>query len=155
MRVRALAAVAAALLLSLPACAAADDLVVIVHPSRGVSLDAHALAQIYLKQRRHWRGGDAIVPVNREPGSAEREWFATAVLGRTPGQLVLYWNRQYFHGVQPPATLASDEAVRRFVASEPRAIGYVRASALDGSVRAVLRLPDVSPAAPPSRPPPP
>jgi ABC-type phosphate transport system substrate-binding protein len=140
--------VAALLLLALPAPLAAEEIVVIVHPTREAALDTSELAQIYLKQRRRWPGGDAIVPVNREPTSPLRDVFARAVLGRPPQQLALYWNRQYFHGVQPPATLASDEAVKRFVASEPRAIGYIRASALDPSVRVVLRLPE-SPPPPP------
>jgi hypothetical protein len=42
--------------------------------------------------------------------------------------------------VLPPATFASAEAVRRFVAAEPNAIGYVAANAVDDSVRVVLRL---------------
>ena len=142
------ATLAAMLLLACTAPAASDELAVIVHPMREAVLDAGDLAQIYLKQRRRWPDGAAIVPVNREPASAERVQFARTVLGQSPEQLAVYWNRRYFHGVQPPATLASDEAVKRFVASEPRAIGYVRASALDASVRAVLRLPD-----PPSPPP--
>jgi ABC-type phosphate transport system substrate-binding protein len=145
MRARATARLAAALWVLVAAPAGGDDLVVIVHPTQAASLDAGAIAQIYLKQRRRWPGGETILPVNREPGSTERDQFANAVLGRTPQQLALYWNRQYFHGVQPPATLASNEAVRRFVAREPRAIGYLRASALDDSVRVVLQLPDPFP----------
>jgi len=148
MRARASARVAA-LLISLAEPLAAEELVVIVHPTRDVSLGIDQLAQIYLKQRGRWPGGDPIVPVNRESTSAVRSQFASAVLGQTPQQLAVYWNRQYFHGVQPPATLASDEAVKRFVASEPRAIGYIRAQVLDASVRIVLRLPEPSP--PPRR----
>lgn len=145
--------VRAALLLALLAAAPplrAEEIAVIVHATRATPLDATAVAQIFLKQRRRWPGGETIVPVNREPGSALRASFARRVLARSPEQLALYWNRQYFQGVFPPATLASDEAVKRFVAGEPRAIGYVRASALDDSVRAALRLPDR-----PSEPPPP
>jgi len=138
-------ALVAALLLSLAEPIAAEELVVIVHPTRDVSLGVDELAQIFLKQRGRWPGGDPIVPVNREPTSAVRSQFASAVLDQTPQQLAVYWNRQYFHGVQPPATLASDEAVKRFVANEPRAIGYIRAQALDPSVRVVLRLPESSP----------
>lgn len=121
-----------------------EELVVIVHPERRASLDVDQLAQIYLKQRRRWPGGDTIVPVNREAGSSARASFARAVLAQGPQQLAVYWNRQYFQGVLPPATLASDEAVKRFVASERRAVGYIRASAIDASVHAVLRLPDSS-----------
>ena len=147
MRARA-GALLAVLLLAAAAPVHGDELVVIVHPERKASLDIDELAQIYLKQRRRWPSGETIVPVNHESGSPVRAGFARAVLRQSPQQLVLYWNRQYFHGVQPPATLASDEAVKRFVASEKRAVGYIRANALDASVRAVLRLPEPSPPPP-------
>ena len=62
------------------------------------------------------------------------------VLRQTESRLADYWNRQYFYGVLPPATLASTGAVRRYVASDPNAIGYVPASEVDGSVRVVLHL---------------
>ena len=131
-----------ALLLALTATAAgAEDIAVIVHQQRdGVTLSRDALAQIYLRQRGFWPGGDAIVPINREAGSAIRDHFSRRVLGRSAGQLRAYWNRRYFQGVLPPPTLASDEAVRRYVADEPRAIGYVSAATVDGSVRVLLRL---------------
>jgi hypothetical protein len=139
-----------ALALVAPAArASAEPIVVIAHPQREARLDLDALAQIYLRQRRHWPGGDPIVPVNHTAGSPVRAGFDRAVLQRTPEQLAVYWNRQYFLGVLPPGTLASDEAVKRFVAHERRAIGYVRASALDDSVRVVLRLPEVAPSPPP------
>jgi hypothetical protein len=80
------------------------------------------------------------VAVNRESESREREEFARAVFSENPQQLSVYWNRQYFLGVLPPATLASDRAVLLFVAREKRAIGYVRASAVDDSVHVALRL---------------
>jgi len=134
-------ALACAPLVSAPL--AAEDLVVIVHPDRAHErLDADDVAQIYLKQRLRWRDGKTIVPVNREPESDTRAAFARAVLELSPQQLSVHWNRQYFLGVRPPATLASDEAVKRFVAREKRAIGYVRASAIDASVRVALRLPE-------------
>jgi ABC-type phosphate transport system substrate-binding protein len=133
---------ALALGLALAAPAAAEEMVVIVHPERDTSLSADQLRQIYLKQRRFWESGDGIQPVNREAESREREAFARAVFSETPQQLAVYWNRQYFHGVLPPATLASDRAVMLYVAREKRAIGYVRASVVDGSVRVVLRLPE-------------
>ena len=115
-------------------------LAVIVHPDRDSELSPAELAQIYLKQRRFWRGREAIVPVNRNAGSAARETFTKQVLAERARHLELYWNRQYYHGVLPPLTLASDEAVKRFVALEPKAIGYIAEGHLDDSVRAVLFL---------------
>ncbi len=82
------------------------------------------------------------MPVNREAQSTARAAFVRIVFGGTARQHAVYWNRQYFLGVLPPATLASDEAVKRFVASERLAIGYVDPSIVDASVRVVLRLSD-------------
>jgi len=120
--------------------AADDHLAVIVSPSRTTQLTVAEVAQIYLRQRRYWATGEAIVPVNREAECTVRARFTRAMFGGEARWLATYWNRQYFRGVLPPATLASDEAVKRFVASVPNAIGYVDARAVDDSVRVVLRL---------------
>lgn len=133
--------IVAALALCLAAPSGADELVVIVHPEREAELTPGELAQIYLKKRRFWPGGEHIVPVNRESESFEREIFANVVFEEIGDQLSVYWHRQYFLGVLPPATLASDEAVRDFVAGDKLAIGYIRASAADSSVRVAMRLP--------------
>lgn len=132
------------ILLVVPAAAPAlaEELAVIVHPQRQASLTAADLARIFLRQRRYWADGEQILPVNRDSGSALRLSFDRRTFGDDARRLVVYWNQQYFRGVLPPATLASDEAVKRFVASESRAIGYVSASAVDESVRVALRLPD-------------
>ena len=120
---------------------AAEEIVVVVHPDRIVPLRTSDIAQIFLKQRRFWSNGEAIVPINRDAGSPAREDFTRAVFGVAARSQVNYWNREYFRGVLPPITLASDEAVLRFVASDPRAVGYVSRSQLDDSVRVVARLP--------------
>jgi len=63
------------------------------------------------------------------------------VLPRSETDLADYWNRQYFYGVLPPATLASTAAVLRYVAADPNAVGYVPLSEVDDSVTVVLHLP--------------
>jgi len=119
---------------------AGERLAVIVHPSRSVRLSTKDLAQIYLKKRRHWPGGDPIFPINRDAESKARAIFSRAVFGSEATHLVNYWNRKYFDGILPPPTLASTEAMRRFVAAEPNAVGYIEAEMVDDSVRVVLYL---------------
>ncbi|HPG27978.1 MAG TPA: hypothetical protein PLW10_20255, partial [Myxococcota bacterium] len=131
-------AIACAFLVS-PCIAFSEEWSIIVHPGREERFDLSDVAQIYLKQRRYWKDGSAIVPVNRSADSAARDAFARAVLDAEPRSLVAYWNRQYFQGILPPITLASDEAVLRFVATEPRAMGYVPSSFVDDTVRTVVR----------------
>jgi ABC-type phosphate transport system substrate-binding protein len=121
--------------------AIAGELAIIVHPGRDAHPTRAELAEVYLKTRRFWDDGEPIIPVNRNSGSPARALFDRAVLGEDEHELLVYWNRQYFRGVLPPATFASDEAVKRFVASEPRAIGYIDASLVDPSVKVVLRIP--------------
>lgn len=126
------------------------ELVVITHPSRAITTDVEDLRRIFLKQRRFWPDGNPIVPINQE-GGALREAFDRLVLQSEAGRLGAYWDRRYFEGVFPPITLASDEAVRRYVASKPNAIGYVDAHAVDESVHAAFRVPvrPVEPTPPP------
>ena len=136
--------VIAALLAAAPP-ALAEEIDVIVNRQRTTQLDREEIAQIFLKKRRFWDDDTPMLPVNQSAGSATRASFDRAVFGAGARRLSVYWNRAYFRGVLPPATLASDEAVRRFVVSEPRAIGYIRAGAVEASVRVVLILTASSP----------
>lgn len=123
-----------------PAHSAETTLAVIVHRDSTVQLTRHELVRIYLKQRRFWDDGSPIVALNRESGSRERESFSVAVLGSESRSLAAYWNQQYFQGVFPPATLSSGAAVKRYVATNYGAIGYIDAADVDASVRVVFRV---------------
>jgi ABC-type phosphate transport system substrate-binding protein len=103
-------------------------------------MSAQEIGGIYLKKRRFWDGGDPIVPLNREASSAARETFSRRVLGGGSAAFVGYWNDQYFHGVFPPTTLSSSDAVKRYVAADRNAIGYIWSTEVDDSVRVLLRV---------------
>ena len=113
---------------------------VIVHPERRTELSPDEVAQIYLRRKRFWDDGATIVPLNLPSQASLRLQFSQRILNQTEPRLADYWNRLYFDGILPPATLASTEAIRRYVASDPNAIGYIPASEVDDSVRVVLRL---------------
>lgn len=137
----ALRAIGAALALGLAAGAGAQDqgrMAVIVHPERRAEISVDELAQIYLRRKQHWDDGETIVPLNLASGLPQRAQFSQRVLRQSEARLADYWNRRYFDGLMPPATLASTEAVRRYVAADPRAIGYVPAAEVDRSVRVIL-----------------
>jgi hypothetical protein len=143
MAARRLLALALLLLLLNPVGEAAEPppIAVIVHPSRQAVLSTEILAQIYLRRKRFWDDGAPIVPLNLEAGAELRAAFSRLVLRQSEARLADYWNRQYFHGVLPPATLASTKAVLRYVAADPNALGYVPSGEVDASVRVVLSLP--------------
>ena len=132
--------VAVATLVTAPRGLAAEPaLVVIVHPSRVEPLTAAEVARIFLRKRRFWDDGAPIIPLNREVESAARQTFTAQVLGGGP-YLAQYWNEQYFAGVYPPTVLSSSAAVRRYVATDRDAIGYVEPEEVDDSVRVAVRL---------------
>jgi ABC-type phosphate transport system substrate-binding protein len=116
------------------------ELAVIVHPSRSAPLTRETVQRIYLKRQRFWDDGHAIIAINQEAATPAREAFTRHVFGDEAARLPAYWNEQYFHGVLPPITLGSEEAVVRYVASRPDAIGYVDARHVDPSVAVALRL---------------
>ncbi len=113
---------------------------VVVHPSRDQTLLVDDVARIFLKKQRFWDDRAAIVPLNREAGSPIRETFTRRIFGMSSAELAAYWNHQYFLGTFPPATLSSTEAVKRYVASDRNAIGYVEAASVDSTVRVVFEL---------------
>ena len=115
-------------------------LAVVVHRARHAELSLADLAQVYLRRKRFWDDGAPIVPLNLPAGTPLRVAFSKAVLQRSETDLADYWNRQYFYGVLPPATLASTAAVLRYVAADENAVGYVPLSEVDDSVTVVLRV---------------
>jgi ABC-type phosphate transport system substrate-binding protein len=124
-----------------PLDAADPSLTLIVHPSRAEKLSEAEVRAIYLKQKRFWANGAPIVPINREAGSQARELFSQRLFGQDTRRAAAYWNQRYFEaGEFPPATLASDEAVLRFVAGNENAIGYVTRDDVPDAVTVVLVL---------------
>ncbi len=125
-------------------CPAADTatvrLVAIASASQQLKLtpDRDDLRNIFLKKIFIDDGGQRLIPVNLPAGTPLRALFANRLLGMGEGQLADYWNRQYFQGVSPPYVLASQQAVVRFVATTPGAIGYVASCHLDDQVRVLL-----------------
>jgi ABC-type phosphate transport system substrate-binding protein len=124
-----------------PTAASDPRVSVIAHASRARALTAGQVRAIYLKQKLFWEDGAPMVPINREAGSAAREVFSRKLFGQTSRELAAFWNQRYFEaGEFPPATLASDDAVIRFVAANRNAIGYVLAEDIGASVAVVLVL---------------
>ena len=137
-----LLSIALALLVFAPANITGQEsrVAVIVHPERRGELSTDEVAQIYLRRKRFWDDGTPIVPLNLPSQAPLRTRFSRLVLQQAEPRLADYWNRLYFDGILPPATLASTEAIRRYVASDANAIGYVPVSEVDGSVRVILHL---------------
>jgi ABC-type phosphate transport system substrate-binding protein len=118
------------------------DLVVIVNPKNpATSLSAEQAAQLFLGKSASFPGGAAATALNLVEGAALRDEFYGKVADKTPGQVKAYWAKQMFSGKgSPPKELASVAEVKKAVASDPSAIGYVDKGAVDASVKGVLTI---------------
>jgi hypothetical protein len=104
----------------------------------GISRDE--LREIYLRRQRLWPSGARVVPINLPADHPARERFSQLVLGRSPNDLMSYWNTRYFEGVTPPAIVRSAAAVRAYLAAEPDAIAYLPVGDVDETCRVILVL---------------
>lgn len=137
-----LLAICGGLLLSSPEVKAAGRIAVIVSSHAPVkSIDESTLRSVYLKKIFLSKQGQTLIPVNLPVDDPVRQAFTHSTIHMSDNQLRNYWNRRYFQGISPPYVLGSQEAVIRFVARTPGAIGYVDSCYLNDSVRQVLLLP--------------
>lgn len=125
--------------IALPAWAAeGDTLAAIMQRGQSVhQLGAAELSLIFLRKKMYWADGKRIQPANLPTDNALRQRFSLRILGGLPESQTDYWNNMYFNGVSPPFVLASQEAMLRFVAETPGAIGYVDACKADARVKVV------------------
>jgi ABC-type phosphate transport system substrate-binding protein len=121
---------------------AADEFVVVVHPSVvGTNVHRGDLAAVFWKKAARWGTGAPAVPVDQSGTSPVRNAFSQAVLGMPVATAVQYWQRQMFqtNPLRPPAVKASDADVIAFVAQTEGAVGYVsKSAALPAGVKAII-----------------
>lgn len=95
---------------------------------------------VFLGKTRSIRG-ESIKPVDLASNSAERKEFLDKVLEQSASKVNRYWSRKIFSGKgNPPEVLDSGETVKRWVARNPGGIGYISASAVDKSVKVLLKV---------------
>lgn len=112
----------------------AADLVVIVN-NAATAPSKEVVADVYLGKSQ------AFVPHDLSESSPVRAEFYQKVTGRDLLQVKSVWSRIVFSGKgQAPAEHPDAAAVKKAVAANPKAIGYIEKSALDGSVKAALTL---------------
>ena len=127
------------LMLTSAAAPAADEpLAVIAAPAHAKALNKETLAWIFKRKKLFWSDGARVQPVNLPASNPHRRAFSQALLGASPEELEKYWNDLYFHGVSPPYVVSSEEAVLRFVAENPGAVGYVPYCSADSRVAIAL-----------------
>jgi ABC-type phosphate transport system substrate-binding protein len=124
-----------------------EPLVIVVNRSNPVNgLTFPELRKIFLGQRSHWTPDRRITLVMREPGEPERKAMLQDVYGLSEDQLKTHFLHGLFTGeiLVSPKILATPSGVRKFIFNVPGAIGYLRLSDVDASVK-VIRIDELLP----------
>lgn len=119
----------ATLALVLGSLAAQAEVVVVGHPS-AAALSKEQIADIYSGKSQ------AAAPLDQPESAPIRADFYKKATGKDLPQVKALWSRLTFSGKgQPPKEVADSAAVKKAVAADPKAIGYVDKAAVDGSVK--------------------
>ena len=117
-----------------------QPLAIVVNRSNPVDdLSSTELRRVFLGERSHWPNGRRITLVMREPGEPERKTMLRDVCQMNESELKNHFLHGLFTGeiLVSPKILASSIGVRKFVFNVPGAIGYLRLSDVDNTVKIV------------------
>ena len=131
---------AAAGALSICCAGAFAQVAVVVNPKNPLaSMTADQVSGIFLGKSNTLPSGATAMPTDLPDSVPTREIFYPKVTGKSTAQVKAAWSRLVFSGkATPPKELASSADVKKFVASNPDAIGYIEKSAVDSSVKVVF-----------------
>lgn len=119
---------------ALAGAAQAADIVVIGNAS-GAGLTKDQIVDVFLGKSQ------SAVPVDQVESAPIRGEFYKKATGRDQAQIKALWSRLVFSGkAQPPKEVADSSAVKKAVAADPKAIGYIEKSAVDGSVKVLTAI---------------
>jgi ABC-type phosphate transport system substrate-binding protein len=133
--------------------AAADDVAVIVHKSNPVDgLTMGQLRKIVMGTQSKWPNDQRIAVLMTTPGMPERDTTLRIVCGMSETSFRSHFAHASFregvanlHGpkwsppemAEPPTVAGSSMQVRQAVAGAANALGFIKASQLDGSVKVI------------------
>ncbi|MEP6546065.1 MAG: hypothetical protein ABJD53_01250 [Gammaproteobacteria bacterium] len=127
-----LRASSAILALTIASRVIAGDIVVVMGPS-ATAMTRDQIANIYLGR------STVLKPVDLPESSAVRAAFYKKVTNRDADQIKTVWSRLTFTGQgQPPKVLPDAAAIKKVLAADPKAIGYIEKSEVDATVKIVL-----------------
>jgi ABC-type phosphate transport system substrate-binding protein len=119
---------ALALALSGFGAAVQAQVVVVGHPSSGLNGDQ--IIDVYTGKSQ------VATPLDQPESAHVRADFYKKATGKDVSQIKAIWARLTFTGkAQPPKEVADSAAVKKAVAADPKAIGYIEKSAVDGTVK--------------------
>ena len=116
--------------------AMADGVVAIVN-NANTSADKATIGKLFTGRAKSWSNGDRAKLYDLSD-QGERDAFCNTYTGKDAGAIKAIWAQAVFAGRGvPPEVLSSDDAVKKAVASEKNAVGYIKESSVDSTVKVV------------------
>jgi ABC-type phosphate transport system substrate-binding protein len=128
---------ALALALTLVANSVTADVVAVVSATSAItSLSNAQVTDIFLGKVNRFPNGSLAVPIDQIEGSPARDEFYATYAGKSAAQVKSLWAKIIFTGRgQPPKAVSNSNEVRKLLATNPQAIGYVERSSVDSTVK--------------------
>jgi len=118
----------------------ADVVAVVSSTSTTTSLSNAQVTDIFLGKVSRFPNGTLAVPIDQAEGSPVRDEFYATFAGKSPAQVRSLWAKIIFTGRgQPPKTVSNSIEVRKLLAANPQAIGYMERSSVDSSVKVLAQ----------------
>jgi hypothetical protein len=110
--------------------------VVVIMGAGATAPTKEQIVNVYLGRSHELR------PLDLPESSPIRQYFYQKATDRNAAQVKAAWSRITFTGQgRPPKELADAAAVKKAVAQDPKAIGYIPKSEVDATVKVILTLP--------------
>jgi ABC-type phosphate transport system substrate-binding protein len=112
----------------------AGEIVVIENPA-ATAISKQELVDLYLGNRSH------LTVLDQPDGLAIYAEFYQKLTGRSVSQIRALWSRLIFtNRGHSPKQLTDSAAVRKAVAADPKAIGYIEKSYVDSSIKVMMSI---------------
>jgi ABC-type phosphate transport system substrate-binding protein len=115
--------------------ARAETVVIVSAKNPATRMFSEQAAQFFLGK------STMFTPVDQADGSAIRNEFYKKVADKDAAQVKAIWSKLIFTGkAQAPKEFKTSAEVKKAVADDPKAIGYIDKSAVDDTVKVILTL---------------
>ena len=116
--------------------AGAETVVIVSQQNAASRMFSEQASQFFLGK------SNQFTPIDQADGSPIRADFYRKVADKDPAQVKALWSKLIFTGkATPPKEYASSAEVKKAVAADPKAIGYIEKAAVDDTVKVILTLP--------------
>jgi ABC-type phosphate transport system substrate-binding protein len=118
----------------------ADVVAVVSSTSTIASLSNTQVTDIFLGKVSRFPNGTLAVPIDQAEGTSARDEFYAAFAGKSPAQVKSLWAKIILTGRgQPPKAVSNSIEVKKLLAANPQAIGYIERNSVDSSVKVLAQ----------------